>query len=110
MRTRRELRNAVYEKAYEISGNKYYKGDIDVVLDALIYVIEERLVNDESVHIRGFGTFNVHHYHKRRVINPRTKEETFVEAYNGVKFVPGDTLKRSMLNGVVRYEAVPDDA
>lgn len=43
MRTRKELRDKVVDAAYELSGHRYYKGDVDVVLDALVYTIQNSL-------------------------------------------------------------------
>ena len=110
MRTRKELRDRVYDIAYEISGNKYYKGDIEIVLSAFFYAVQDSLVHDEQVHIRGFGTFNPHHYGRRRVLNPGTGEQNFVEPYVGAKFVPGESLKRALKEGIVRYQVVSTDA
>lgn len=110
MRTRKELINRVYDIAYDISGNKYYKSDIDIVLSALFYAIQDSLIHDEQVHIRGFGTFNTHHYNRRRVLNPGTGEENFVEPYVGAKFAPGEALKKALKEGIVRYQVVNNDA
>lgn len=97
----KDLRDRVLDAAEELTGIAYLKKDGELMIDAVVLAIEKALVEGEDIEIRGFGKFKVHSYPERevtwtdgirRVIPPRL----------GVKFSPGNRLKREVAQGIIR--------
>ena len=68
--------------------------DLENILDIFNEFIEEALVNNESVEIRGFGTFftkRIKEKHSSR--NPRTGELIYVPEKKKVRFRASKKLK-----------------
>lgn len=62
-------------------------------LNALQAVITEKLVEGETVHLMGFGSFEVRERASRQAVNPRTREKIYVEATRVPAFKVGKTLR-----------------
>lgn len=67
--------------------------DIDAIVDACIYVIQDALKHGDGVSIRGFGSLGLHHRKARITKHPTTGEVVDVEARYVPKFVSGSDLK-----------------
>lgn len=67
--------------------------DIDAVIDACIYVIQDALKHGDNVSVRGFGSLYLHHRKARTTKHPTTGEVVDVDARYVPKFVSGNDLK-----------------
>lgn len=75
-----------------------YKKDSAIFLDALLEVIAEALEKDESIHLRGFGTFETKTRQACRTYHPDNGEEVAIPSHKVCKFTQSQTLRRR-LNG-----------
>lgn len=75
------------------TGVAFTADDIDAIIDASIYVIQDALKHGMSVSIRGFGSLGLHHRKARITKHPTTGEAVDVEARYVPKFVSGNDLK-----------------
>ncbi|MCY4159426.1 MAG: HU family DNA-binding protein [Bacteroidetes bacterium] len=60
--------------------------------------IEEALVRGESVELRGYASFRVHHQAARKVRNPATGDSMHLEARKVPVFKPSKELKDRIKN------------
>lgn len=67
--------------------------DIDAIIDACIYVIQDALKHGDSISIRGFGSLGLHYRKARTTKHPTTGEDVEVDARYVPKFVSGNDLK-----------------
>lgn len=95
------FRDKVLDAAEELTGTRYYKKDGELMIDAVFLAIEKALVSGEEVDLRGFGRFRIHTYAPRRLVG-LYGEDIQIAPYNGVKFVPGQRLKREVAQGIIR--------
>lgn len=75
------------------TGVAFTTDDVDAIIDACIYVIQDALKHGDSVSIRGFGSLGLHHRKARITKHPTTQETVDVEARYVPKFVSGNDLK-----------------
>lgn len=75
------------------TGVMFTTDDIDAIIDACIYVIQDALKHGDSVSIRGFGSLGLHHRKARITKHPTTGEAVDVEARYVPKFISGNDLK-----------------
>ena len=69
------------------------KSDVQETVEAVLITIKEALKNNDSVYIRGFGTFSLHTHQSRIARNPKTGEKIALEQRNTVHFKPSKELK-----------------
>lgn len=74
-------------------GVSYTIDDIEAVLDACIYVIQEALKRGESITVRGFGSLGLNYRKARMTKHPSTGETVDIDAHYVPKFVSGNDLK-----------------
>lgn len=74
---------------------QYTIEDVESILDALLYVIEDAMKHGEEISIRGFGTLGLHYRKSRKLKHVGTGEDTVAEARYVPKFSPGHDLKLS---------------
>lgn len=67
--------------------------DVESIMDACIYVIEDALKHGDSVSIRGFGTLGLHYRKARTTKHPATGNTVEVDARYVPKFIFGDNLR-----------------
>lgn len=82
-----ELVTAMVEKS------ELAKKDCEAALDAFTSTIESALKSGESVHLLGFGTFEVRDRAARIGRNPQTKEVVEIPATKVPAFKAGKLLK-----------------
>jgi len=82
------------------------KNATDDFLKALFSTIEEGLISDNSVKIKGFGTFKLQWNEPRKSVNVQTGEEIILSGYNKVTFTPEAALKDSVNEPFAHLEAV----
>ena len=80
----------------------YTKKDASIIMDDFVMVLMEALIAEESVMLRGFGTFTVIEYPEREMVDIATGNKHIVPAFKAPKFMPGKLLKRSIKEGFVR--------
>lgn len=69
------------------------KRDAEAALLATIETITENLKSGEKVSLVGFGVFEARARSARKVLNPRTKKESMIEAFRAPAFRPSKSLK-----------------
>ncbi|MCQ2966026.1 MAG: HU family DNA-binding protein [Alphaproteobacteria bacterium] len=70
------------------------KGVADLALDVILETIQDALVEGESVHLVGFGTFDITKRKATLIRNPRTGKEMDLPEIKTPRFRPGMTLRR----------------
>lgn len=80
--------------------------DVEAVIDAAIYVIEEALKQGETVSIRNFGSIGLKYRKPRKTIHPTKNVEVVVRGRYSPKFTAGDKLKKCAMS----YETLVQDA
>ena len=70
--------------------------DAEIVVDALLELIEEQLVAGESVKISGFGIFEKKERAARVGTNPATGEKIQIPAARSIVFKPSKGLKEKI--------------
>ena len=65
----------------------------EMLFESTIKIIEKELLNDNSVGIQGFGTFEVRKKEERISVNPTTKERMLIPPKLALAFKPSSTLK-----------------
>jgi integration host factor subunit beta len=75
---------------------KYYKKDIQVIVDTIFETMQKSLSEDKRVEIRGFGTFNPRMRKSRISKNPKTGTVMELKAGKTVLFKMGRELKKSL--------------
>lgn len=75
---------------------KYYKKDVQSIVDALFEAMEKSLVEGKRVEIRGFGTFNPRTRKARISKNPKTGTTMRLKASRTVLFKMGKELKKTL--------------
>lgn len=92
-KTKSDLVDQIYEK----SGLELK--NIRVVVDLLIEEIKLALENDQSVELRGFGTFETRSRKgRKKARNPKTGEIVSVDDHSVVAFRAGKELKTTVWN------------
>ena len=90
---RAELITKVSEKLTEVSGAKVTKKAAEETLSAIVEVVTEALVKDDTVKIPDLGTFSVAERAAREGRNPQTGETIQIAASKAPKFKASKTLK-----------------
>ncbi len=90
-------KNDVVENIYEDTGLKITKKDIHLIVDKVFEEIKQALIEDQTVELRGFGTFEVRTRKGReKARNPKTGEKVSVDVHGAAVFRPGKELKNSV--------------
>lgn len=76
----------------------YY--DSEEIVNSFLELIIDNVVNGNEVNLSGFGKFTPKHFNKRRVIHPKTGEETFIRPYDTMLFsVSKSKTMKARFNG-----------
>ena len=75
-----------------------HKKDVANIIDIFTQVVTDILISGDSVHIVGFGTFEVRERASRTAKNPRTGESIQVEATKVPAFKAGKAFKDTIKN------------
>lgn len=70
------------------------KKEIHGVLDQFFEVVKVGLLKEQTIELRGFGTFEVRSRKGRKARNPKTGQAVTVEDHGVISFRPGRELKR----------------
>ena len=66
---------------------------VEMLFELTIKAIEKELLNDNSVGIQKFGTFEVRKKEERITVNPATKQRMLIPPKLTLAFKPSSTLK-----------------
>lgn len=81
-----------------VENTKVSRGLINVVTNELFNIIRDALTSEDSVKIRGFGTFKTLRKVARTGVNPRTKQPIEIPASIAIKFIAANQVIEE-LNG-----------
>ena len=70
------------------------------LLDSTVKTIEKELLNNNSVNIQGFGTFEVRKKEERISVNPTTKQRMLIPPKLTLAFKPSSTLKERVKKSI----------
>ncbi|MDR3275817.1 MAG: integration host factor subunit beta [Treponema sp.] len=91
--TKADIIDSVYQKT------GLDRQDVRAVIDLFCGEVKGAMVRQESVELRGFGTFEIRVRKGRlKARNPRTGESVSVSSHGIAAFRPGRELKRSVWN------------
>ena len=91
--TKADIVDAVYEKI------KLNRNDIRTTVDLIIEEMKEALARNQSIELRGFGSFEVKIRKARpNARNPRTGEKIITKPHGVVSFRSGRELRQEVWN------------
>ena len=67
--------------------------DVDEAVREIIDLLSEKLIENNRIEVRGFGTFCLHHRDARQGRNPKTGETVMVPQKSIPHFKPGKALR-----------------
>lgn len=93
--TRKDIVQSVYDKT-----DFYNEGEIYSLLNAILEDISERLIDGQTIELRGFGTFLIlQRKGREKTRNPKTGlPSKNIEPHSVVSFRAGRELKKSVWN------------
>jgi integration host factor subunit alpha len=95
MLVKKKTKSDLVDQVYEKTGNELK--DIRSIVDLFLDEIKDSLEHDQSVELRGFGTFEVRSRKGRnKARNPKTGEIVSVADHAVVAFRSGKELKNSV--------------
>lgn len=98
---KKQTKSELIEKIYEKSDLEL--AQIRSIVDLFLDEMKQALENDQSVELRGFGTFEIRERKGRsKARNPKTGEIVSVEDHAVVAFRSGKDLKNSVWDLPVR--------
>ena len=95
MLAKKQTKSDLIDQIYEKTGNELK--DIRVIVDLFLDQIKDSLEKEQSVELRGFGTFEVRERKgRKKARNPKTGEIVSVEDHAVVAFRAGKELKNAV--------------
>lgn len=92
---KRDFIERMAEKDYTIK-------DATIIVNDFLDTLEEIMVEGESVTFHGFGTFGSIKRKERKSTCVGTGEDITIPAFRSPKFEAGQSLKRSVREGIIR--------
>jgi integration host factor subunit beta len=93
----KQTKSDLIDQIYEKTGHELK--DIRSIVDSFLEVLKIALENDQSVELRGFGTFEIRERKgRKKARNPKTGETVSVEDHAVVAFRAGKELKSTVWN------------
>lgn len=89
--TKKELISKIFEE-----GLAETKNEAGVLVEKFIKIIEDGIINNDPLSIKGFGKFEIIDTKERVGRNPQTGEEVKIPAGKKIKFVAFDDLKNKI--------------
>lgn len=80
-----------------VSRHKLKASDAELFLQSMVEVINEGLMEDRQVKIKGFGTFKLQAIKERASVNVNTGEKVVIGEHDKITFTP-DTLIKEIVN------------
>ncbi|MGM9655637.1 MAG: HU family DNA-binding protein [Alloprevotella sp.] len=82
------------------------KKTCEVFARTLFEVVEEALLSDKFVKVKGFGTFKLVAVSDRESVNINTGERFQIEGHTKVSFIPDNTLKEEINRPFAHFETI----
>ena len=82
------------------------KKTCEVFARTLCEVVEEALLSDKFVKVKGFGTFKLVAVSDRESVNINTGERIQIEGHTKVSFIPDNTLKEEINRPFAHFETI----
>ena len=82
------------------------KKTCEVFARTLFEVVEEALLTDKFVKVKGFGTFKLVAVSDRESVNINTGERFQIEGHTKVSFIPDNTLKEEINRPFAHFETI----
>ncbi|AWT49337.1 integration host factor subunit beta [Psychrobacter sp. YP14] len=70
--------------------------DVDNAVREILELLSEKLISNNRIEVRGFGTFCLHHREARQGRNPKTGEMVLVPQKAIPHFKPGKALREGV--------------
>ena len=70
--------------------------EVDEAVREIIDLLSEKLIENNRIEVRGFGTFCLHHRDARQGRNPKTGEAVMVPQKSITHFKPGKALREGV--------------
>lgn len=67
------------------------------IIEAVLSKMSEALIDGDRIELRGFGTFSVREFGKKRGRNPKTGETIEIENSKRLYFRPGKLVRTSLI-------------
>ncbi len=84
------------------------QNDSRLFLNTFLEIVKETIIKDEEVKLAKFGRFEKVHIEEAIIVDPDSKEETKVEAYNDVEFVAYKQLLNRISGVEIDEEPEPE--
>lgn len=83
----------------KILANKYSMSNVEaeIFMQMIVEVINDGLLKDRQVKIKGFGTFKIQTVKERSSVNVNTGEKVVIAEHDKITFTP-DTLMKDLIN------------
>ncbi len=83
----------------KILANKYSMSNVEaeIFMQMIVEVINDGLLKDRQVKIKGFGTFKIQTVKERNSVNINTGEKVVIAEHDKITFTP-DTLMKDLIN------------
>ena len=91
------------------SRHKLKGADADRFMQQMVEVINEGLLSDRVVKIKGFGTFKLQAVKDRASVNVNTGERVVIEGHDKVTFTPDSMMKEIINKPFAQFETVVID-
>ena len=91
------------------SRHKLRSADADRFMQQMVEVINEGLLSDRVVKIKGFGTFKLQAVKDRASVNVNTGERVVIEGHDKVTFTPDSMMKEIINKPFAQFETVVID-
>ena len=72
----------------------------EMLFDSTVKTIEKELLNNNSVHIQGFGSFEVRKKEERISVSPTTKQRMLIPPKLTLAFKPSSILKERLRKSI----------
>jgi DNA-binding protein HU-beta len=80
---------------------------VRTIVDTFADEVSKQLINGESVHMRGFGTFSIKHCAQKMGRNINKKQVVLIPAHDQPAFKPADALKASIKERTKKEVVLP---
>ncbi len=88
------------------SRHKLSNAEADIFMQMIVEVINDGLLRDRIVKIKGFGTFKLQSVKERSSVNVNTGERVVIAEHDKVTFIPDKVMKDVINKPFVQFETV----
>lgn len=89
-----------------VSRHKLKTTDAELFLQSMVEVINEGLMEDRQVKIKGFGTFKLQAMKERASVNVNTGEKVVIGEHDKISFTPDNLIKEIVNKPFAQFDTV----